>query len=193
VKLVRRIVQHWGIIGLLVGAGIGCGGENPIPPAEQTLYERVETIIAASCSSGYCHGGPGTGAANINFERMISLGQPFSAALLSDNGDLLPSCQYDRMPLLTPGNSSESWLMVKVDAAHNEMGQIDFTPAADWDPGIVPDGDGQYPPSACPLTEDGAIVFGLIMPYTAVGPALLSSPDREAIRAWIDAGAPVPE
>ncbi len=145
-------------------------------------YANVRDILAASCSFSSCHGGAGAGAAMLNFQTSIAAG-----TLLADLQQ--PSCQYDAMPLVTPGDPANSWLYLKVAGPHTGA-VIDFTPDATWDQGgLVRDGMGRFPASTCPLTSRGEIVFGTIMP---MGTAGLAPGQAETIRLWIAAGAPGP-
>lgn len=118
----------------------------------------------------------------LNLQRSIA-----SDTLVADLVDH-DACQYSAMPLVTAGDPERSWLYLKVAGPH--MGTtLDFTPADDWDPGIVPDAMGNYPTSTCPLTSRGDITFGVMMPQGSPG---LDASRAETIRLWIEAGAPGP-
>lgn len=171
-----------------------CSGDDT-PPLEPT-YENVESVIRLSCAfSTSCHGGPANGQSMLNFGRHLEAGEPFTMALM-DGMNPRMACQYDLMPLVDPGNADNSWLMVKIAGMHSS-GQVAFTPDASWDPGIVPDAMGRYPPSTCPYTtdplaEDGAISFGRVMPWSIGMPTPLPANEIDLVRAWIEAGAPGP-
>lgn len=155
-------------------------GSDAGPPLPGT-YENVSMILTSSCAFASCHGGAGAGASQLNLATSLAAG-----TLVEDLS--MPSCQYSAMPLLTPGEPSQSWLYLKVAGPH--MGaRVDFTPAASWDPGITPDGMGNYPASTCPLVERGDITFGAMMPQGSMG---LDASRAETIRLWIAAGAPGP-
>ena len=168
---------------------LGCGDDDPPSPPEAT-YEAVEEIVRQSCatSAAACHGGPGEGAGRLNFGRRLMAGEPITLAL-----NAVSACQYDRWSLVEPGNPDESWLMIKLLAAHDAEGVITgFTPDAAWDPGLMPDESGRLPVSDCPLTVDGAISFGTNMPQIRGNPMPLSPEKIDIIRRWIEAGAPGP-
>jgi len=156
-------------------------GSDAGPPLPGT-YENVAMIFQSSCAFASCHGGTGTGAAQLNLASSIGAGT------LAEDLSGQPSCQYSAMPLVTPGDPAQSWLYLKVSGAHAGV-RVDFTPAASWDPGIVPDAMGNYPPSTCPLVERGDISFGTMMPQGSMG---LDGSRAETIRLWIAAGAPGP-
>lgn len=140
-------------------------------------------ILMRNCVFSSCHGGTGVGASMLNFQTSIANG-----TLIADLEQ--PACQYDLMPLVTPGDPDQSWLYLKIAGPHGAAGDITFTPDATWDQGgLTPDGMGRYPASTCPLTSRGAIVFGTIMPQGTAG---LRADQVETIRQWILAGAPGP-
>jgi hypothetical protein len=158
-------------------ADAGPDGGPPLPGT----YENVAQIFTTSCAFASCHGGTGDGAAQLDLATSIAAG-----TLVADL--MRPACQYDAMPLLTPGAPEESWLYLKVAGAHSGA-RLDFTPAVGWDPGLTPDAMGRYPASECPLTERGALTFGTMMPQGSTG---LDASRTATIRAWIEAGAPGP-
>lgn len=169
-------------LALLALALVACG---PPPPIEPT-YENVAAIFDSSCSfRTSCHGGT-RGAARLNFEAARNDDILYTDLLVGT-----PACEYDFMPLIDPGRPENSWLYIKITQAHDADGYILFTPDPAWDPGIVPDGMGVYPRSACPLTEDGALTFGEIMPDGSSNG--LDARRATAIREWILAGAPGPD
>ena len=177
---------------LLIFGGValllGCGDEPANPPA--ATYEAVEAVIVNRCATNAaaCHGGMGDGGGGLNFGQRINAGEPITLAL---NG--VQACQYDRMPLVTPGNPDESWLMVKLAHEFDSEGNIiGFSPDPAWDHGLTPDDDGRLPPSACPLTDDGVISFGTNMPQIRGNPTPLEAENIDLIRRWIAAGAPGP-
>jgi hypothetical protein len=169
-------------LALVFALGCGHGAGTPDAGPEGT-YEQVAGIFQRSCAFRTCHGGIGSGASMLNLEMP-------AGGSLRDELVGVPSCQYSAMPLVDPGDPANSWLMVKLEGPH-AMGRIEFTPAASWDPGIERDpATGRYPASQCPLTQDGEISFGTLMPMgSARG---LPASDLAVIRAWIEAGAPGP-
>jgi hypothetical protein len=155
------------------------------PPLDPT-YENVAAIFETSCSfRTSCHGGT-RGAARLNFELARTEGLLYTDLLVGQ-----PACEYDFMPLIDPGHPENSWLYVKVTQAHDADGYIEFEPDPAWDPGITPDDMGVYPRSICPLTEDGALTFGEIMPDGSSNG--LDARRANVIRDWILAGAPGPD
>lgn len=155
-------------------------GPDAGPPLPGT-YENVTRILTTSCAFASCHGGAAGGASRLDLASSIAAG-----TLVADL--MRPACQYDAMPLLTPGAPEESWLYLKVAGPHAGA-RLDFTPAPGWDPGITPDAMGRYPASECPLTERGALTFGTMMPQGSMG---LDASRAATIREWIEAGAPGP-
>jgi hypothetical protein len=145
-------------------------------------YANVATIFSRTCAFSSCHGGPGSGAAMLNLQQSITAG-----TLVADLQ--APSCEYSAMPLLTPGDPTQSWIYLKITSAHTGL-ELNFTPDPTWDHGgLMPDAMGHYPPSTCPLTSAGQITFGQIMPMGTGG---LPANQAETIRLWIAAGAPGP-
>ncbi len=157
---------------------------NPGPSGPAGTYEEVAVVFNAACTFSSCHGGMGGGAGNLNL--MMPDGMPFTTRLVD-----VAACQYDALPLVDPGNPEGSYLWIKLTTPNGADGNITFTPAATWDPGIARGMDGRFPPSTCPLvSRDGEIVFGHRMPdgsTTGLSPARL-----DIIRAWIENGAPGP-
>jgi hypothetical protein len=178
-----RLAWIMGLIALaLVSCGPGGGMSDGGVAALPGTYENVTHILSTTCVFSSCHGGAGSGASMLNFQRSITNG-----TLMADLEQ--PSCQYSAMPLVTPGDPMNSWLYLKVAGPH--MGQIiQFTPDPSWDHGgLMPDGTGRYPPSTCPFTVSGNIVFGTTMP---MGTTTSFASQAETIRLWIAAGAPGP-
>ncbi|MFW6052106.1 MAG: hypothetical protein ACODAU_13090 [Myxococcota bacterium] len=169
----------------LAGCGDG-GGSTPtdagLEPIEPT-YENVERIVDNSCTFSSCHGGSGSGKAQLNMEQLIEAGDPVTEALVD-----VPACEYHVMPRVDPGNPENSWLWVKLDPENmNEEGEIQFEPDPSFDPEESP-----YSSPNCPLTEEGQVVFGTNMPQQLGDPMPLPANEREAIRQWIEMGAPGP-
>jgi hypothetical protein len=154
-------------------------------PLEPT-YQNVAGIFDSSCSFNSCHGGT-RGSSRLNFDAAREDGILYTDLLVG-----VPACQYDRMPLIDPGHPENSWLYIKITHAHDADGYLTFTPADDWEPGITPDDiTGLYPRSTCPLTEDGVLIFGEIMPDGSSNG--LDERRATAIREWIEMGAPGPD
>lgn len=163
---------------------VACGDDAPLEPT----YENVEALIDVSCgsASSSCHGGV-RGSARLNFQVLADEGRPYTDALVG-----VESCEYDFIPRVDPGNPDGSWLMVKIEGAHDAEGELTFTPDPGWDSGLVPRMDGSYPPSQCPLVEDGALTFGYAMPESRGDPLPLEPAQIALFREWILAGAPGP-
>ena len=62
---------------------------------------------------------------------------------------------------IEPGDPDRSWLFIKLTAAHDADGNVEFTPDESWDPGIERRMDGTFPPSECPNVEDGELTPSL--------------------------------
>ena len=169
----------------LVLAGlVACGDPAPLEPT----YENVLNVVDRSCGtdSRSCHGGA-RGNADLNFGLLLDEGRPITEALVN-----VPACQYDLLDRIEPGDPDRSWLFIKLSAAHDADGNIEFTPDESWDPGIERRMDGTFPPSECPNVEDGELTFGQIMPENTGNPRPLPNREIELFREWILAGAPGP-
>ncbi len=147
-------------------------------------YEAVLGVVTESCATGSsCHGGT-DGQARLSFTPAVRGQADLRDVLLS-----VPSCEYDRMPRIDPFRPDNSWLYLKLVGSHDEFGAIQFEPDPNWDPGITRGTDGKYPLSVCPLTQEGEIIFGSLMPFAATATPL---PDAQiaVFREWIARGAP---
>lgn len=138
-----------------------------------TLYQAVEQTVMQSCAFFRCHGGTAVIGANLS----LNDGQSLLRALVN-----IPSCEYPLMMRVRPGDPDHSWIMVKLRApvADTQSEAIEFTPDSSWDGRAL----CRYP------SADGGSGFGLRMPAT--GQFQLDPAGIEAIRAWIEAGAPGP-
>lgn len=162
-----------------------CPGEDP-PKAAEPTYANVAAVLQQSCTFGSsCHGGEGAGRARLNLAKALASGDARPTLLAA-------ACQYSAWKRVDPGAPERSWLITKIAGAHAGEGKLAFTPDPSWKPEVTPDGTGKLPASDCPLTENGALSFGYLMPYNVGAPAPLSSEDIELVRAWIQAGAPGP-
>lgn len=162
-----------------------CGDDaTPLEPT----YENVEALIDLSCgsTSSSCHGGT-RGSARLNFQLFADTGQPYTEALIG-----VEACEYDFMPRVDPGNPDNSWLMIKISGPHDADGLLTFTPDPGWDSGLTRRMDGSFPPSQCPLIEEGELTFGYAMPQSRGDPLPLHPRQIELFREWILAGAPGP-
>lgn len=123
-----------------------------------------------SCGAGAspCHGTNPAGQ-GLDFGALVESGTLWQAMAG------VPSCQYDAMPLVSPGDPDQSWLMVKLTAPTGPEGRLDFAPALDWEP----------MPGSCAVAVAGRYDFGTRMPEIGS----LSDDEIETIRAWIIAGA----
>lgn len=165
------------LVPMLSVALLACA--NPSGPAG--TYAEVEPVFETACTFSGCHGGRGPGAAQLNFE----------SGGVYDSLVGVTSCEYDALPRVEPLDPEGSWLWIKLTRMHDADGWLDFTPAPTWDPGIAPDGEGMYPASECPLTDEGQIRFGERMPMASDGG--LDVERLAIVRAWIENGAPGPE
>lgn len=160
-----------------------CGDDPPLEPT----YANVEALIDRSCgsTSSSCHGGV-RGSARLNFQLLADTERPYTDALVG-----VEACEYDFMPRVDPGNPDNSWLMIKISGPHDAEGLLTFTPDPGWDSGLTPRMDGSFPPSQCPLVEDGELTFGSVMPESG-GEIFLEPAEITLFREWILAGAPGP-
>ena len=171
---------------LLAWLALACGDE---PISLEPTYANVERVVRRSCAlSSSCHGGSGRGEARLNFQAALRAREPITSVLVG-----IRACEYDLMPIVDPGNPDNSWLMVKLDGPHNGDGEIQIDPDPEWNTGLEPKEDGLLPRSTCPLTTDGALSFGLLMPRSLTRPFPLERGEIEMFREWIRLGAPGPD
>ena len=156
------------------GSAAGAAGAPQPTAARPESYAKVADILQRSCSYVRCHDGPLIGGT-------LRLGQDgdYASVLLG-----VTACQYDRMKRVEPGDPEHSWLWVKLTAAFRGASDpyanyIEFTPEPGWDPEQRGCRD---------QTEDGVPLFGQRMPLTA--PNMLPDDELQAIRRWIEQGAP---
>lgn len=157
-------------------ATAGCGDDTSgnVDPS----YDNIVMILDQSCGvSSSCHGGAGMGQARLNVQPLIDGDATVATTFFRS------SCQYDPMPIITPNDPANSWLMIKVDNEADSMRNIQFTPDASWMPDLTADPD-------CPSREGTEINFGQLMPNTIGG--MLAPDDVESLRQWIQMGAPGP-
>ncbi len=183
-----------GLLSVLACVLVSSCGAGPSPVDANTdanidtSHEAVLSIVRTSCVFSSCHGGPRSGASRLNFQPVVD-GTMTLRDVLVDR----PSCEYDPMPLVTPGDPDRSWLMLKLDGPHTPDRAITFTPDESWDPGIERRPDGTYPASICPLVSRGEITFGALMPQGSGTEAPVLTPVQLAtFRGWILTGAPGP-
>lgn len=159
---------------LLAALAAGCGGDDDGGTIEPT-YENVQMIFRTrACATASCHGGAGAGSANLNFGMTLTSGD-FRTELQG------MSCEYPPMPLLAPGDAENSWLFIKIDPSRADANRdTQFTPDPSW--------DGTRPAECEPATGVGR--FGHVMPD--VPGAQLNAAEVDAVRMWIDMGAPGP-
>jgi hypothetical protein len=137
---------------------------------ERVPYADVRRILTQSCAKDVCHG-----FMTANARLDLTQGDP-RAALVG-----VPSCEYDRMMRVAPGDAEHSWIMVKLRGPVRFRGFtdfIDFTPDPDWH-ASTPACAGQF--------DDGSPWFGTRMP--PAGTTEISPSEIDAIAAWIRSGA----
>jgi hypothetical protein len=164
--------------GIAAFAGLACACAQPAcaSPVElapdggpAVTYADVQRILEQSCAKQVCHGFM-IASAHLEMTR-----DP-RAALVG-----VPSCEYDRMLRVAPGDPEHSWLMIKIAGPVRYRiydNFVDFTPDPDWQPSTR-ECSGQF--------DDGTPWFGLHMPPT--GTTTLAPSDIDVIEAWIRAGA----
>jgi len=171
--------MRWIGLGLAVASSlVGCG-EDEKP--RNTHYVAAEKALQQGCfaSNVACHG-KGGGTAMLDLGAAIASGD-FRSALVG-----VPACEYDVMDRVVPGDTANSWLMVKLTAPFVSVadaqppaslhGDLIFTPDASWDesrkcnPGIR--GFGQRMPQVAPFEVDDEVL--------------------DALQTWIEVGAPGP-
>jgi hypothetical protein len=167
--------------------GLACG---PSGQSLEPTYDNVELFVGRTCAfSTSCHGGL-RGQARLNFEMLLDEGMPITEALVD-----VPACEYDFYDRVEPGAPERSWLMIKLEHAHDpESGEVLFEPDPAWDlGGLMRRPDGTLPTSTCPLVEDGELTFGENMPNASASrPTPLRPEEIEMFRQWILMGAPGP-
>lgn len=157
-----------------------CVSEPPMDPVDPS-YEHVETIMRRSCTfSSSCHGGMSSGQARLNIGIQLEECYPVTAALLR------PASEYPPMDRVRPFEPDNSFVMYKLNGAHDAMRNLIFTPDPAWVASLPPDA-GRY----ILHSDGGALSFGVIMPQVA-GEGLPVN-DIISIREWIAAGAPHPD
>jgi hypothetical protein len=173
------------------GNGIDTAGPRDAAPDSfapvEATYEGIEALFRRSCVFNACHGGTGAGAASLNFRTFLDREEPITAAMVG-----VPACQYDLMPRIDPGDPHNSWLWIKLDpASMDSEGYIVFTPDPSFDPDVQ---NPHYTSRNCPLgrNPDGSPDFGINMPSQPGHPSPLAPHELEAVRQWIEAGAPGP-
>jgi hypothetical protein len=160
---------------LTAGLSAGCvSRELPkVDAGGAALYREVDGIITDSCARQTCHGAL---VANAHMDLMA---KGFRAALVD-----VPSCEYDRMKRVAPGDPDHSWIMIKLAGPvrfRQYANFVDIVPAADWKASI-PECAGSF--------DDGSPWFGTRMPPQDT--TTISDAEIATIRAWIEAGAPGP-
>lgn len=157
---------------LPIAMAIACGDDAP---ARNPHYVAAENAFKG-CSFAACHasGGVGDLAAMFPFGEAIAAGD-FRTALVN-----VPSCEYDVMDRVEPGDPDNSWLMVKLTQAYVmdgiDAGRLIFTPDPTW--------------SEADKCNPAIPGFGKRMPDTS--PFTLADGPLNAIRTWIAVGAPGP-
>ena len=94
----------------------------------------------------------------------------------------VPSCEYDRMPRVSPFQPDASWLMVKLAGPERFVQYanfIDFKPDPDWTP---------TKPECTDHLPDGSHWFGTRMPPPDTAQPLTTE-EVELVRKWIETGA----
>jgi hypothetical protein len=172
----RRVTAR---IAFLLIALSACSAETSDDPHASdagdptALYQSVEAIVTQSCARDVCHGFM---VANAHMDLMRD---GFRAALVN-----VPSCEYDRMLRVRPGDPEHSWVMIKLAGAvrfRQYADFIDYQPDPDWHPSVQ-ECSGSF--------DDGSPWFGTRMP--PANTTMITTDDVEKIRAWIVAGAPGP-
>lgn len=140
----------------------------------EPTYANVRALVDRSCTfTTSCHGGEGDGQAHLNF----AASEPLMNAWLDEDGEPRSACEYDRLPVVAPGDPDGSWLIVKVSADVDGFNRVQpgaWGPADDWT-GSMND--------ECPD-------FGLRMPETG---DMLADEEVTLLREWIALGTPGPE
>lgn len=173
---------------LASAAAAGCTDEV-VPHRLEPTYANIEAIVSRSCNFNRCHGGDRRPAgAEMHFEELIEEGRPITELLVD-----VPSCEYELMPRIDPGNPDNSWLMIKLEGPYDEEGYVQFEPAPEWEPDLTEGLPGQLRDSICPFVDDGVLSFGLLMPRDVFGPLPLPPEEIALFREWIRLGAPGPD
>jgi hypothetical protein len=173
----------------------GCGDDSgPAGPQDsgfdahqapiEPVYAEIERMFNRSCVFSACHGGSASGVGAMNFQPLLDAERPLTEALVD-----VPACQYHLMPRVDPGNPDNSWLWIKLDPERMDpsTGEIVFEPDPSFD-GSEPNPHHDSP--NCPLGPDD---FGHNMPYAPGSPSPMRANELEAVRQWIELGAPGPD
>ena len=153
---------------LLVGPS--CAAETAEPAAPTVHYAAVKTVIEQSCAKQVCHGIM-TASAHLDMEQ----GDPRTA--LVD----VPSCEYDRMMRVKPGDPEHSWIMIKLAGPTRfrlYADFVDFVPEPGWQPSVQ-ECSGQF--------DDGSPWFGTRMP--PMDTTTITPEEIDLIATWIREGA----
>jgi hypothetical protein len=221
-----------GFLGFLVSAPTGA----VVGDAKTNFCSDVMPIFSARCSLAQCHGSPTTFTINANTNPALleafpdGTTQPAAGLILdtslgvtataigrvAQGANTGPYAHSDSqgshfgldMPIIDPGNPSNSWLMYKLllavpqpDALEADAGGTPTNPSCQTPPSVQPAPLTQYE-----LLSDnerailGNYVLGQLMPYPK-DPATptddaslklnLTMAELERVRAWIAAGAVV--
>ncbi len=166
-------------IGALSACGDVLGGGDE--EKRNKHYVAAEEAFEKGCGSASndCHakGGDGDDFASFSLTDALAAGDIRSAMVN------VPSCEYDLMGRIEPGDPGNSWIMVKItapfvddDMTAREYGNLIFEPDPSWS------AEGR-----CASDVTG---FGKRMP--SVGGFEMPERFRTAVRTWIEQGAPGP-
>ena len=162
----RRLTTKHGERALLLVLCVGaaaCSNRDAVlgvvrPPGGQALRlsRDIQPIFTANCAVAFCHGSP--------------LGGPMSLQSGDTYGSLvgIPSCEAPLLQRVEAGNSSASYLMVKLQGTQAT---------------VLASGGC----AACSITGGSVANCGERMPLT--GPPYLPDAEIQRIGEWIDQGA----
>lgn len=97
-----------GLVVLVLVAVIGCKSKEEQPDGPRKLPKKVQEVMDASCAQ--CHTGP-DGAAKLDLTAAVAYGMVDRA-----------SVQLPSMPLVTPGDLKNSYLIHKLEGTHSDVG-----------------------------------------------------------------------
>lgn len=198
----------WMLTAAMVGASLGCGGEDPprepypvageseldlhedVEPLMEPTYENVALLFrgdpedddaSGACAYSGCHSG-NAGKGGFTFRRSpLDPNQVYRALVEGPTNGVtgpIQACEYRPLRRVEPGDPERSWLYIKLAHEADSRNDIKVQAAEDWDPEESPCSD-TFP--------------GSLMPYADGEPVVPLEPEElRMVAEWILDGAPGP-